>query len=218
MARKHLERLVAFCPTGTAEGEKGIRHDIFVQFSTWTALVVPPPFSPIVLIGKKGCGKSLLVDFSVDVLEAKGVPCAKLRPRDISLDDVPETASVSQAHAHAYSVLVKAAAVALGEKLTGLLKKSEASLLEAAIREGVARPDLISKAAKFLPKVAKAVTDFDLTSLLPEQPKDVVVHLDKSLRTALTETKSPKAVYLFLDDTDQVASPARPGQLNRIPD
>jgi len=216
MGRRHLEKLLAYCPTGTAEGERGIRSGVFVQFSTWTSLVVPPPYSPIVLIGKKGCGKSILVDFSVDVLEAKGVPCAKLRPRDLSLDDVPETASVSQAHAHAYGVLVRATAIALGEKLSGLLKKAEAALLDEAINAGVARSDLISKAAKLLPKVAKAVTDIDISTLLPEQPKEVAVHLDKSLKQALAETKSPKSVYVFLDDTDQVASPARPGQLNRI--
>ena len=216
MAKRHLEKLVAYCPTGTAEGERGIRHGIFVQFSTWTNLIVPPAYSPIVLVGKKGCGKSILVDFSVDVLEAKGIPCAKLKPRDLSLDDVPESASVSQAHSHAYSVLVRAAAVALGERLTGLLKKSEAALLAAAIDAGVAKPDLISKAAKYLPKVAKALADVDISSMLPEQPKEVVAHLDKSLKQALAETKSPRAVYIFLDDTDQVASPARPGQLNRI--
>lgn len=216
MARKHLEKLVAYCPTGTAEGERGIRSGVFVQFSTLTTLIVPPPYSPIVLIGKKGCGKSILVDFSVDVLEAKGIPCAKLRPRDLSLDDVPESASVSQAHAHAYGVLVKAAAIALGERLSGLLKKAEASLLQQAIEAGLTRPDLISQAAKLLPKIAKAVTDVDISALLPEQPKDVAAHLDRSLKLALSETKSPKAVYVFLDDTDQVASPARSGQLNRI--
>jgi hypothetical protein len=216
MAKRHLEKLITYCPTGTAEGERGIRHDIFVQFATWTSLVVPPPFSPLLLVGKKGCGKSLLVDFSVDVLAAKGIPCAKLRPRDLSLDEVTESASVSQAHAHAYGVLVRATAVALGETLTGLLKKSEAALVDAAIREGLARPDLVSKAAKVLPKVAKAVTDFDLSALLPEQPKEVVAHLDRSLKSALSDTKSPKAVYVFVDDTDQVASPAKPGQLNRI--
>lgn len=216
MAKRHLERLVAFCPTGTAEGERGIRHGIFVQFTSWTSLVVPPPFSPIVLVGRKGCGKSILVDFSVDVLEAKGVPCAKLRPRDLSLDDIPESASVSQAHAHAYNVLVRAAAIALGEKLTGSLKKAEMAILEQAIANGTARPDLISKAAKYLPKVARAITDIDVSTLLPEQPKAVAQHLDRSLKQALHDTKHPKSVYLFLDDTDQVASPSRPGQLNRI--
>lgn len=216
MARRHLEQLLAYCPTGTAEGERGIRHGIFVQFSTWTSLIVPPPYSPIVLVGKKGSGKSILVDFSVDVLEAKGIPCAKLRPRDLSLDDFSESASVSQAHAHAYTVLVRAAAIALGEKLSGLLKKAENNVLQAAIAEGAARPDLVSKAAKFLPKVAKAVSEFDISALLPEQPAEVISHLDKSLKQALSDSKSPKAVYVFLDDTDQVASPSRPGQLNRI--
>lgn len=216
MAKRHLEKLLVYCPTGTAEGERGIRNGVFVQFSTWTNLIVPPAHSPIVLVGRKGCGKSIIVDFSVDVLDAKGIACAKLRPRDLALDDVAETASVAEAHAHAYAVLVKAAAVALGEKLEGLLNAEEAKLLEAAMDAGVVRRDLISRAAKFLPRLASAVTDVDISKFLPEQPKDVATHLDKALKAALNDTKSPKAVYLFLDDTDQVASPARPNQLNRI--
>lgn len=216
MAKRHLEQLIKYCPTGTAEGERGIRAGVFVQFSTWTNLIVPPAYSPILLVGKKGCGKSILVDFSVDVLSAKGIACAKLKPKDLSLDDVAETASVAQSHAHAYAVLVKAAAIALGERLSGFLNEEEKNILNVAIEAGVARPDLISRAAKFLPRIASAVTDVDISKLLPEQSKDAINQLDKSLRSALNETKAPKAVYLFLDDTDQVASPARPNQLNRI--
>lgn len=216
MAKRRLEHLIAYCPTGTAEGERGIRTGIFVQFSTWTDLIVPPAYSPILLVGKKGCGKSILVDFSVDVLDAKGIACAKLKPKDLSLDDVNETASVAQAHAHAYAVLVRAAAVALGERLSGFLSEDEAKLLDAAIAAGVTRPDLISRAAKFLPRIASAVTDVDISKFLPEQSKEAAAHLDKSLKSALADTKAPKAVYLFLDDTDQVASPDRPNQLNRI--
>lgn len=216
MAKRHLEQLIKYCPTGTAEGERGIRTGVFVQFSTWTDLIVPPAYSPIILVGKKGCGKSILVDFSVDVLNAKGIACAKLKPKDLSLDDVAEAASVAQAHAHAYAVLVRAAAVALGERLSGLVTPAEADLLAAAIEAGAARPDLISRAAKLLPRVASAVTDVDISKFLPEQANEAAVHLDKSLKAALNDTKTPKAVYLFLDDTDQVASPARPNQLNRI--
>lgn len=216
MAKRHLIQLLKYCPTGTAEGERGIRNEIFVQLSEWTDLIVPPAFSPIIIIGKKGSGKSILVDFSLDVLEAKGVACAKLKPRDLALDDVPENASVAQSHAHAYAVLVKAAGAALGERLRGFLSEEEGMVLASAIEAGKARPDLISRAAKFLPRVASVLTDADISKLLPERPPSAVAHLDKSLKAALASTKAPKAVYIFLDDTDQVASPARPNQLNRI--
>lgn len=216
MSKKGLTKLRDFCPTGTAEGEIGIREEVFVQFSSWTDLIVPLPFNPILLVGKKGSGKSILIDFSCAVLRAKGIACAKLLPRQLSLDDVPEGASISQAHGHAYKILVRATANALGEQLRGLVTNAEGKLLDAAIADGVVSEDTISRLAKILPKMAKAVTDVDISQFLPSQPKSVSENLDKSLRAALANTKSPKSVYIMIDDSDQVASLNKPGHLNRI--
>jgi enamine deaminase RidA (YjgF/YER057c/UK114 family) len=216
VSKNSLLKLREVCPTGTAEGEIGIRDGIFVQFPTWTDLIVPPAFSPIVLVGKKGSGKSILVDFTCDVLKAKGIAFAKLLPRQLNLDAIADGASISGAHAHAYAVLVRAAAAALGEHMRGLLNSTETLLLEQAISTGAASEDIISKLAKFLPKVAKAATDVDISSLLPDQPKSAAQNLDKALKNALSNTKTSKAVYIFIDDTDQVAALSKPGHLNRI--
>ena len=91
--------------------------------------------------------------------------------------------------------LLHEVAVALGERLEGLLNAEEAKLLEAAMDAGVARRDLISRAAKFLPRLASAVTDVDISKFLPEQPKEVATHLEKALKAALNDTKSPKAEW-----------------------
>lgn len=216
MGKKHLESLKKYCPTGTAEGERAIRNEIFVQPARLSNLIVPPAGSPILLVGKKGTGKSLLIDFSVDLLRAKQVPTVKLRPRDLTLDSIPDGASIAQSHSHAYAVLIRAVAAELGATLTGLLSPSESTLKDEAITQGLARPDLISQLAKFLPRVADKVADTDISSLLPSEKKDSIIYIEKSLKESLAEQGSPKSLFVFIDDTDQVASPDRPSHLNRI--
>ncbi len=216
MSKKLLEQLKKYCPTGTAEGERAIRNEIFVQTTNLANLIVPPVGSPLLLIGKKGTGKSILVDFSMDLLSLKKVPCIKLRPKDLALDSIPENASSAQSHSHAYRVLIQAIAAELGASLTGFLSESEAKLKDQAISDGLTRPDLISQLAKFLPRVADKILEVDISSLLPSESKISIETLEKSLKDSLTQKGSTKSFFIFIDDTDQVASPDRPGQLNRI--
>ena len=143
MTKKLLEQLKKYCPTGTAEGERAIRNEIFVQASNLTNLIVPPVGSPLLLVGKKGTGKSILIDFAMDLLTTKHVPAIKLRPKDLALDSIPENASSAQSHSHAYRVLIQAIASELGSKLTGVLSQSDIVLKDQAIAEGLNRPDLI---------------------------------------------------------------------------
>ncbi|AXF14804.1 P-loop ATPase, Sll1717 family [Paraburkholderia caledonica] len=217
MSKAYLTNLQRYCPTGTAEGEKGIRGEIFVQFPSFVELVVPPAYSPRLLVGQKGCGKSLLVDFSLDVLQAKKIPCIKLRPVDLNIDSIPDNASIAQAHREAYGVLVRACAAALGTELTGLLNESENKLRDEAIAQGNVKPDVVSQLANWLPKVAKELTDVDISSLLPMQPSATVKELSQSLSESLSHNgKALRSLYIFIDDTDQVASPDKPTHLNRI--
>lgn len=217
MTKAYLRKLLEYCPTGTAEGEINIRSDVFVQFPEFIDLIVPPAHSPHILLGQKGSGKSLLVDFSIDVLQAKNIPCIKLRPVDLNIDHIPDNASIAQAHRDSYGVLVKSCAVAMGEKLTGMLSEEENKLRIEAITAGNGRPDLITLLAKFLPKIASKYIDIDITNLLPRQSQNSVKDLSRALKSALAPNgKDSKSVYIFIDDTDQVASPDKPAHLNRI--
>jgi len=217
MTEAYLKKLVEYCPTGTAEGEIRIRSDVFVQFPEFVDLIVPPAYSPLILLGQKGSGKSLLVDFSIDVLQAKKIPCIKLRPIDLNIDGIPDNASIAQAHREAYGVLVKACAAALGERLTGVLTQDENKIRLEAIAAGNAQLDVISALAKLLPKVASKYVDVDIAALLPAQAPATVKALSKALKATLSPVgKGNRTVYIFIDDTDQVASPEKPSHLNRI--
>jgi hypothetical protein len=217
MSKFHLKKLLEYCPTGTAEGEIRIRSDVFVQFPEFIDLILPPAYSPLILLGQKGSGKSLLVDFSIDVLRAKKIPCVKLRPVDLNIDAIPDNASIAQAHREAYGVLVRACAVAMGETLSGFLSEDENKLRIEAISHGNQRPDLVASLAKLLPKVASKFVDVDIAALLPSQTSSTVKELSRALKSSLAPMgKGVRTVYVFIDDTDQVTSPEKPSHLNRI--
>lgn len=75
-----LETLLSFFPTGTTEGERHILRKAFVQLEEYTDIVSPPPFSPRLLIGKKGSGKSAIIDFSMSFLQKAKVPAIQIKP------------------------------------------------------------------------------------------------------------------------------------------
>jgi len=93
---KSLETLLKYFPTGTTEGERHILRKAFVQLDEYADIISPPPFSPRVLIGKKGSGKSAIIDFSMAIFKLTGVPAVQLKPLDLELGAIPETASVGE--------------------------------------------------------------------------------------------------------------------------
>ncbi|HCU0722340.1 P-loop ATPase, Sll1717 family [Pseudomonas aeruginosa] len=211
---KNLERLVEYFPTGTAEGERHILRQAFVQAEEYPDLITPPPYSPRILVGKKGSGKSALVEFSMSFLERAEIPALILKPMDIDYADFKDDASVGELTSLAFKALLSAIAAKLGTTTTGLVTGSDKALYEAAIEKGELSRDKIERLAIFLPKIAKLFGGADLSSLLPGTPKLTKNELEGAIKRNLEQSNG--GFYLFIDDTDQTAAPDKPGHLNRI--
>lgn len=209
-----LESLQYYCPSGTAEGEKHILREIFVQPDDFTRLLVPPPSNPRLLVGKKGTGKTFLVDFANELFTRAGIPCCSVEPSSLGLAQLGPQPSSAEIKGGAFAALVCAVAVALGKRLRGLVGASEVQLIDEAVAQGLRTPDQISRLARLLPKVASAFIDFDFSQLLTHSSRPDANSLRAAVRQALSTTHG--SVFVFLDDTDQVAAPDVPSQLNRI--
>lgn len=211
---KALNALLHFCPTGTAEGEQHILRQAFVRAEEYAELMTPPPLSPRLLVGKKGSGKSAVVDFALSVLEDGGVPAILLKPLDIDLPPMPRSASVGELTRLAFDSLLRAIAAKIGSDLAGLLTPANKRLFDEAVAAGLKDRDSIEKLAKVLPKLAKTWTETDLSAVLPHESQATRKQLEAAIRENLEESKS--AIYLFLDDTDQIAAPDQSSDINRV--
>lgn len=211
---KALEVLLNYFPTGTTEGERHILRRAFVQLDEYADLVSPPPYSPRLLVGKKGSGKSAIIDFSTTLFSRIGVPVIQLKPLDIELGGVPESASVGEVTRVAFLELARAIARVLGSSLSGLISGGDKVLYEEAVAGGVRDRDSVGVLARLLPKLAKQMTAADITSLLPGATVANKNELLRAIRANIAASET--GFYLFIDDIDQVAAPDRPGHLNRI--
>lgn len=211
---ERMNALLYYVPTGTTEGEKHILNEAFVQTNEYKEIITPPPYSPRLLVGKKGSGKSAIIDFSINVLRKSDVPALLLKPLDIELESMPENGSSGELTRIAYKGLLRAVGENIGSQLSGFVSGDNEVLYREALSAGHQDIDFVGKLTRVLSTVAKPLTKIDFIQLLPNTDRASCVKLEKALRSNIDESSG--AFYLFIDDTDQVASPGTPGHLNRI--
>jgi hypothetical protein len=120
-----LTILQKYFPTGTTEGERHILRKAFVQTEEFSQIITPPPFSPRILVGKKGSGKSAIIDFAISIFKATKVPVLLLKPSDIEAGLLADAESVGETTRIASDQLAKAIAKTLGSAMTGLIDASD---------------------------------------------------------------------------------------------
>jgi hypothetical protein len=211
---KPLEILISLFPTGTTEGERHILRRAFVQADEFSDLITPPPHSPRLLVGKKGSGKSAIIEFSMQLAKRVKVPAILLKPMDIDYSMFVNDAAVGELTRAAYKALLRAVAEKLGADTGGLITGEDKTLYEEAVAAGHKDRDPIEKLASILPRLAKPYTQIDISGLLPGHTAATHKKLESAIANNLAQSNS--GFYLFVDDTDQIAAPDRPGHLNRI--
>src|SRR6185437_9664460 len=169
---------------------------------------------PRIIVGRKGTGKTAVLDFYSGIFRHLDIPSLVLKPLDIDLSGLRGITSVGEATRYAYEQLLAAIAAQLGTNLGWLVDEKAKPLLEAAIAVGARRKDIVEKTLELLPRLAKAVGKEDLAKLLPAGQPASVQRLREAVEVNVQQ--SGQGFYLFLDDTDQVAAPDQAGHLNRI--
>lgn len=207
-----LQALQHFTPTGTTEGERHILDQVFVEQEDFDSLVIPKPLSPIVLVGKKGSGKSAVLDAIGLTALNLGIPVARISPRTMRLNDASADGSVSAHTNVAYEALIGAIVERMASEVKGLVSGDDRILLEEGLRTGAIRRDFVSRLAHLLPRLAKPIVgELDATE---NSEKSSLGRIQDVVRKSLARTASN--FYVLIDDTDQVADPSNPSHLNRI--
>jgi hypothetical protein len=210
-----LDTLLYFFPTGTTEGERHILKEAFVEVEEYTDIISPPPFSPRLLVGKKGSGKSAIIEYSMETFKELEIPAIKIKPSEIDLSGIPTNASIAEIIKITLPQLAKTVAIAIGKSLSGCIISSNDKLLHDQAKEnGSKEPDFIELLTKIITNIAKATTKTDVSALITNSKSPSTNHLLKAISNNLNKTD--QILYLFIDDTDQVAAPDISGHLNRI--
>ncbi|WP_158704699.1 P-loop ATPase, Sll1717 family [Ectopseudomonas mendocina] len=209
-----MEALSYYVPTGTAEGERYILQEAFVQTHEYADIIAPPIGSPRLLIGKKGSGKSAILDFTMRFLTDAKIPGLLIKPLNLDLSSMKENGSSGELTRVAYEQLMQSIAVAIGQQLPMMVDESNRVLLEAAVNSGVREVDFVSKFTRALNSFSKPFTGYDFSKLLPSSMPASRLRLERAVRRNIDASGS--AFYVLLDDTDQVANPGTKNHLNRI--
>ncbi len=210
-----LDALKKYFPTGTAEGELQILDKVFVSPDQLSEVVGSSPGSPRVIIGRKGVGKTAILEWLIKVYTGKGVPCLLIRPDDIDTSELGGKNDMAFLKNKLYHNLLQAIAGKVGANLSGLLLGDSAALYEQACNMNARDIGWMGKVLNVLSTMAKPVIKIDGKELAKELQRG---KNDARIMAAVAnELAQQKCLfYLFIDDTDQVASPDDHNQLNRI--
>jgi len=200
---------------GTTESELDFLVKAFVFAEAYQDVLYAPFHSPLILIGRKGTGKTALLKYLDLKSASSGIITLYLKPDDMPLlegiGDAKETATIKR---KAYQALISSLAVKVGTNIRGLLGRKEKKLFDKAVVEGARTHDAVQACMHGLSKFGSVVTSIDFSKLLPAGENLKSTALLNSLQTNFE--KSNTALFLLLDDIDQVASIQDREQINRI--
>jgi Cdc6-like AAA superfamily ATPase len=209
-----LRTLESFC-VGRAEAEESFLMNAFVLGEHYQEALHAPFHSPVILLGRKGTGKTALLKYLHLRSTQSGIKALYLKPDDMPLlegiGDAEETATIKR---KAYQALVSAVATKIGSELRGLLGKSDKKLFDKALSDGARSHDAVQACLHGLAQFGSTVTDIKFDQLIPDSKGTSHIALQKSLKDNFAKTD--KAFLLLLDDVDQVAAIANCKQINRI--
>ncbi|MFH1983199.1 MAG: ATP-binding protein [Pseudomonadota bacterium] len=214
MKESNLRILQDFCG-GRAESEIGFLTEAFVLAKDYQDALHAPFHSPVILLGRKGTGKSALLKYIDLRASDSGVRALYLKPDDIPLlDSVAQATDTATIKRKAYEALVTALSVKVGTDLRGVLNRKDKKLFDKAIRDGARTHDAVQACLQTLASVGSVVKNIDFTKLVPDTNDASTNTLRGSLQANFA--RNERAFFLLLDDVDQVASLVNHDQVNRI--
>lgn len=214
----YLSKLLPFVRTGTTEGDSSFLGEVFVSSDQLADFCAVEPGTMRVLVGNKGAGKSAVVEWVHRTAIRREVPALLLRPDDFVDSAAPSTLDMSSLKAHYYEKLLRSICAQVGTQISSRwpLVGEAATLYNEARAQGVSRDDIVTKSLALLSAIAVPAGKVDGVRLAKDlagvnSPDKLIGAINNQLLRSTS-----KLMYLLIDDTDQIARPNEPEQLNKI--
>ncbi|QTN31672.1 ATP-binding protein [Akkermansiaceae bacterium] len=210
-----LSHLLKYFPTGYDRGEKQILNEVFVAPHQLASILGAPSGNPRILVGRKGVGKTALLEHLSSVYEEAGVPVLFIRPEDIDTDQIGDKTDIASLKKCIYDSIISSIASKIGVGLKGMLSGDKAALYNEAVSSGKRDASFIANILYVIQTIGKPIADLDGPSLVKKlSPSKNSSALSSAMDSYFKSNKT--TAYLFIDDTDQIASPEDPSHKNRI--
>jgi hypothetical protein len=213
----NLDALKKYFLSGTAEEERQLLDRMFTNHEQMADVLDMSPGTIRIVVGNKGTGKTALVEWIRLTTNKNLLPALLIRPDDLDLSLIPNSADLSSLKRGFYFALLKAVASTIGSRLSGYISGSNTLLHTEAVAQGLSEDDFVQRILKLLSSVAAPVAKVNGTKLAKElssvaQPAALI----RAINNSLLSDPEHGCMLLLLDDTDQTAAPSDPGQLNRV--
>lgn len=210
-----LNILKKYFPTGTTEGDAHLLDKVFVTTNQIAEVLSAPDGNPTILLGRKGVGKTALMEWLRKDFSKYEIPSIFIRPDDIDTAEFKSASDIGSLKRAIHSALVSAVASKIGSDLHGLLTGPQATLYDEAVTKGSREPSFTRKTADLIKLLARPTSKIDVAALIASiTGKNTSAKLSEAIGSHLKSRRD--SFYLFIDDTDQIASPDDPNHLNRI--
>lgn len=203
----HLNSLVKYFKGGSAEEEKEIRGEVFIPPSNLSNLLSFDFHSSVILLGNKGVGKSIFVNVLHEAYLRNAELSVLITPSDLECDPILSKKTLADRKAAAYGQILRSTAGIIGKHSNEndvAISADVAALQKLAIKDGFAKPDIVTKFSNILSKItphggkiAQALLAEQASSLGKNNLADVV---NKYL------VDRGKTLWLFIDDIDEAVA------------
>jgi len=201
----NLRCLLDYFLDGSAETEREIRSEVFVQTRDIRKFLLSLKHNFSLLVSAKGIGKSFLLEEMNDTALSEGNISLLIHPKDIDMEAINQASVVSSKISVAYNELVKLIAIKLSEHIPAdvPISKEEINIFRVTYESGEKRPPLAFKLFNLLsillPHSGKIASS--LNALAPKLGSANVLRGD--ILSILSG--ADKKLFLLIDDIDQAA-------------
>ncbi len=211
---ENLKLLSDHC-IGTAELEKKFLNEAFVNDEKAEGIIQKSINAPVLLVGKKGSGKSAIFLRIKRLTEDAGLESLFIKPDEIILKGIKgDSISIGDVKREAYAALLFAIAAQMGTQFDGLLSSEQKFFRDRAIENGLKDRDSIEKLAKMLSVIGNKFAEIDLSKLLPSQKGAHYKEVQRKIQSQLSPEN--KIFLLLFDDTDQIVPSYLAKDLSKI--
>lgn len=199
---KRLEALSTYFKGGQSESEKKIRNDIFVMPHDIEAITDFNLSNYKIIIGPKGSGKSMLVDYLSQHYLNSNIIAIVIRPKELNLEIINEKKIVSEKIKEAKNQIYEFIAKKIGDGISFAISENQKVFEKISLE---CKP----------PSNARKIGNF-LTNLIPNDYKNLVnafkellnidterYELDNEISKYLKN--SDNKLIIFVDDLDKAA-------------